>query len=65
MSMVETSFNIDESTCPPTLLKSDFNTEIFQVQKKFQNRFFKVHLYRNATALQKAYFLRACYEIRS
>ena len=66
--MVVTSFSNDESACPPTqmLLKTDSNTDILIYQvRKFEHSYFKAHVWKDATVLQKAYCLRACYEIRS
>ena len=66
MSVVVTSFSNDESAHPLTLLKTDSITDILIDQvRKFQNTYFKEHLCKAATVLQKAYCLRACHEICS
>ena len=59
MSVVVTSFSNDDIECRPALLKtvSIIDILIYQVHK-FQNSYFKEHLWKGATVLQKAYCLR-------
>ena len=64
MSVVVRSFNNDESTRPPTLLKTEYTTDILIDQaKKLQSSCFEEYLWKTATVLQKACILRACSEI--
>ena len=66
MSVVVTSFSNDESARPSTLLETEFTKDILIYQvRKFQNGYFKKHLWKATTILQKACILRACYEICS
>ena len=47
MSVVKTSFSKDESACAPTLLKTVSTTDILIDQVyKFQNSYFKEHLWK-------------------
>ena len=47
MSVVETSFSKDENACAPTLLKAVPTTDILINQvHKFQNSYFKEHLWK-------------------
>ena len=59
ISAVVTNFSNDESVCRPALLKTVSTTGILIDQvHKFQNSYFKEHLRKAATVLQKAYCLR-------
>ena len=57
--MVVTSVNNDETVHPQMLLKIH-KSQVY----KFQNGYFK-ELWKAAPVLQKAYYLRVCYEICS
>ena len=47
MSVVETNFSNDESACTPTLLKTVSTADILIDQvHKFQNSYFKEHLWK-------------------
>ena len=47
MSVLETSFSKDESACGPSLLKAVSTTDILIDQvHKFQNSYFKEHLWK-------------------
>ena len=60
MSLVVTNFSNDESAHPSTLLKTESTTDISIGQvDKFQNGYFKEHLGKAATVLQKACTLKA------
>ena len=64
MSVAVTRFKNDENARPPTLLNIVTTTDILIDQvHTFQNIYFKEHMWKAATVLQKAYFLRACYEM--
>ena len=66
MSVVVTSFCNDESAGPTALLKTESATDVLIEQiHKFQNSYFKEHLWKAATFLQKAYWLKLYYEICS
>ena len=58
--MVVTSFKNDENPRPPTLLKTVTTTDILIDQvHTFQNSYFKEHIRKAATVLQKAYLLKS------
>ena len=60
MSVVLTSFKNDENTRPPTLLKIVTTTDILIDQvHTFQNSYFKEHMWKAATVLQKAYLFKS------
>ena len=60
MSVVVTGFKNDENARPPTLLKTVTTTDILidQVQT-LQNSYFKEHMWKDATVLQKAYLFKS------
>ena len=59
MSVVVTSFSNDETACNPTPLKAVSTTDILiGLVHKFQSSYFKEHLWKAGTVLQKSYCLR-------
>ena len=59
MSVVDTSFSKDESACAPSLLKTASTTDILIDQvHKFQNSYFKEHLWKAATVIRKTCCIR-------